>query len=144
MTAIGFSCSCRCVSAGKVRSFLWDFPCCCIVSRSSRGNSTRPLPQARVAHFCDCAAPQLACSARRVETNRNLLIVTQQRQQLQRAGIWRCWSVCEHPSSQNVAFGSAGEPQPFFLIAGKFKTPVLFQLAAEFLQDSNLEAGVCL
>lgn len=33
---------------------------------------------------------------------------------------------------------------PFFLIVGKFKTPVLFQLAAEFLQDSNLEAGVCL
>lgn len=47
---------------------------------------------------------------------------------------------------KNVAFWQYRRASAFFffLIAGKFKTPVLFQLAAEFLQGPNLEAGVCL
>lgn len=40
-------------------------------------------------------------------------------------------------------FQECRRPSAFFLTASKLKTLVLFQLAAEFLQDSDPKAGVC-
>lgn len=48
------------------------------------------------------------------------------------------------PFFAECGFQQCRRPSAFFLTASKLKTTILFQLAAEFLQDSNLKAGVYL